>query len=639
MQELKRTVVVFLLTCLMFAAEQASAQNTGWLKRSWSGKAFILGNAPEQNYNLVLTIQKIKGNAFEGVLTTIKPFDTSVHFDTKVTGTIFDRHMLVNIGLWKVSCGSCKPQNLAFSIESGKMYLKGEAKGCSEECTWITVFSKDLVEFAPKEQEDLFAVAEEILPPGVEEPPVVEAVPELRTPLLPPGGITPTGRGLTAIALAAPPSRLNRKPGLSVNTAIPEKRTELIAAGNITATKQAMTPPATKKTIGGQPSLAVNTAIPEKRTALIPAGEVAVAEKKAAPPSTKLSLDKSTSVAVNTAVPEIRTVLIPAGAIASVQKPVSTAAAPKNISRPPSVAVNTVVPEIRTTLIPAGAIVSVKQPASAATAPKSISRRPSVAVNTAVPEIRTTLIPAGGIVATKQVVAPPAANQTFRQQPSLAVNTAVPEKRTVLVPAGEVIVAEKAVTPPPAKRAIDKTAAVAVNTDVPEKRTPLLAPGATTPVRKAAVVVAVTPKQLSRKPGQVVPKTPLKVQVPVIDSATILPEGYAERKKNVVRSINVNTDSITLRVYDNGVVDGDIVSVVYNDLVVVNKLSLVARALEIKLPVKKGVNNSVVFHAHNLGEFPPNTAKLEIIFGTRREELTISSDYTVSSAIDIVYAP
>ena len=101
----------------------------------------------------------------------------------------------------------------------------------------------------------------------------------------------------------------------------------------------------------------------------------------------------------------------------------------------------------------------------------------------------------------------------------------------------------------------------------------------------------------------------------------------------------VNTDSIVLRVYDNGVVDGDIVSIIYNDQVVIDKLSLTARALEIKIPVNKSGTNSLVFHAHNLGEFPPNTAKLEIIYGKKKEELTVASDLTVSSTIDVVHSP
>ena len=70
---------------------------------------------------------------------------------------------------------------------------------------------------------------------------------------------------------------------------------------------------------------------------------------------------------------------------------------------------------------------------------------------------------------------------------------------------------------------------------------------------------------------------------------------------------------------------------------VVDKLSLTSRALEIKIPVNKAGINTLVFHAHNLGEFPPNTAQLEILYGNKKEELTVSSDLTVSSVIDIEY--
>jgi hypothetical protein len=116
-----------------------------------------------------------------------------------------------------------------------------------------------------------------------------------------------------------------------------------------------------------------------------------------------------------------------------------------------------------------------------------------------------------------------------------------------------------------------------------------------------------------------------------------LPAGYAERKKNIIRTLVVNTDSVLLRVYDNGIVDGDIVSVVYNDNVVIDKLSLTTHAVEVKIAVNPSQTNTLVFHAHNLGLYPPNTAKLEILYGNKKEELTVSSDLTVSSVIDIVH--
>ena len=76
---------------------------------------------------------------------------------------------------------------------------------------------------------------------------------------------------------------------------------------------------------------------------------------------------------------------------------------------------------------------------------------------------------------------------------------------------------------------------------------------------------------------------------------------------------------------------------VYNNVVVIDKLSLTTRAFIIKIPVNITGVNTIVFHAHNLGEFPPNTAKLEILFGNKKEELLLSSDFTVSSEINIVH--
>lgn len=127
------------------------------------------------------------------------------------------------------------------------------------------------------------------------------------------------------------------------------------------------------------------------------------------------------------------------------------------------------------------------------------------------------------------------------------------------------------------------------------------------------------------------------VHLPV--TVSLLPAGYTDRKVAVVRTLPVNTDSIIIRVYDNGVIDGDVVSVVYNDKVIIDKLSLTSKATIVKIPVNIEGINTLVFYAHNLGEFPPNTAKLEILYGSKREDLTISSDYTISSSVNINYKP
>ena len=167
-------------------------------------------------------------------------------------------------------------------------------------------------------------------------------------------------------------------------------------------------------------------------------------------------------------------------------------------------------------------------------------------------------------------------------------------------------------------------------------------------LRRKRPVLPVYPK-IVMKEEQKIPDTLAAVaaiSVPVTNQPLVvkdtlpkLPAGFKEREVNVMRVINVNTDSVTIRVYDNGVVDGDIVSVVYNDKTVIDKLTLASKAYTIKIPVNAKGINTLVFHAHNLGEFPPNTARLEILWGNKKEEMTVSSDLTVSSSVNIVYKP
>ena len=164
---------------------------------------------------------------------------------------------------------------------------------------------------------------------------------------------------------------------------------------------------------------------------------------------------------------------------------------------------------------------------------------------------------------------------------------------------------------------------------IPERKVP-------TSIDTLVSVAVAAPVPITTKLNTPAPKPP---PAAVTTAPPSLLPGYNDRKISVVKTLYVNTDSITLNVYDNGVVDGDIVSVVYNDKIIVDKLSLKSKALVVKIPVGKVGINKLVFYAHNLGEFPPNTAQLDIYYGIKKEELTISSDYTVSSAIDIVYKP
>ena len=496
----RRMIPYPITAIILFTAATSYAQGTSWLKRSWEGKAYTLGSEP-QHYDLILNISSIKGKNFEGLIKAIQPQDTSDHFDSKITGVIFDRYLRINIGPWKVKCGSCKPQVLEFSMESGRFFMKGEAKGCSTvECTWITEFSEPLVKFNTTEQDMLFAMADEVKAPELDTTAVVQNTPP------------PVKDTVTAAKEISPP---------------PPARITLLPSGNIVAFERNTASLLSQKTPTNlRKKLSLNlpqTTAPAPKITVLPAGDVALTGHKSDisfSPKPPASLNKTTWMVI-----------------------------PETTPPPPKISV-----------LPAGDIVSLGH-----TSATSLSQPPG----------------------------------SLQKNTSITIDeTTPPSPRVNVLPAGNIVSSDHAANTNNAPTLGNKNVSLKV---------------------KENVVIT--------KPA------------PPKDTAVALPTDYTERKKNVIRTLIVNTDSIMLRVYDNGVVDGDIVSVIYNDKVVVDKLSLNKNAVVVKIPVKKSGINTLVFHAHNLGEFPPNTALLEILYDNKREELTVSSDLTVSSTIDIEYQP
>lgn len=324
---------------------------------------------------------------------------------------------------------------------------------------------------------------------------------------------------------------------------------------------------------------------------VMPAGDIAISKKEEISYSqSKISENPNLDIQKNKPA-EIKLDLPAAGNIIASNKENKTQEITTTLTENPELSVlKNNPPEIRTAILPAGKIIIQTSESKEITAiSSSLNRAPAYKIIKDKPiEVRTAILPAGEIVL--QPVnnnTPQKINPTLHKKPEYAVikNTPV-EIKTEILPAGEIAKTEK-------------------QPDQPSKK---------------EISISAT-KEI----------TPLEKKD--------LPEGYVERERRVIKTLVVNTDSITLRVYDNGVVDGDIVSVIYNDNTVINQLSLSSKAFAINIPVKKSGINTIVFHAHNLGEFPPNTALLEIIYGNKKEELTVSSDLTVSSLIDIKYTP
>jgi hypothetical protein len=121
-----------------------------------------------------------------------------------------------------------------------------------------------------------------------------------------------------------------------------------------------------------------------------------------------------------------------------------------------------------------------------------------------------------------------------------------------------------------------------------------------------------------------------KIENPVIS------QEYKARENEVQKEIMVASDELQIDLYDNGEIDGDSVSVFFNDQLLGANLLLSAKSvhMNIKLDSTREYNEISMF-ANNLGTIPPNTALMLIYDGQKRYEVRLSSNLQKSGAIRI----
>lgn len=110
----------------------------------------------------------------------------------------------------------------------------------------------------------------------------------------------------------------------------------------------------------------------------------------------------------------------------------------------------------------------------------------------------------------------------------------------------------------------------------------------------------------------------------------------ATRKDVIKQRIEVNADSVRLQFYDNGDIDGDTISVIYNNKVVLSHRGLKAQPFEIWLPVKRGSQNKLIMFAENVGTIPPNTALLIFYDGGKQHVVHLDADEGANAVVEIV---
>ncbi len=112
-----------------------------------------------------------------------------------------------------------------------------------------------------------------------------------------------------------------------------------------------------------------------------------------------------------------------------------------------------------------------------------------------------------------------------------------------------------------------------------------------------------------------------------IPETSLAVEKYAERSKNILKRIDLQQANFKVDLYDDGDIDGDIVSVFYNGKAVLSNKSLTEKPVSFNLVADPNkTENELLIYAENEGNIPPNTALMIVTEGNTRTEVRITSD-------------
>lgn len=127
---------------------------------------------------------------------------------------------------------------------------------------------------------------------------------------------------------------------------------------------------------------------------------------------------------------------------------------------------------------------------------------------------------------------------------------------------------------------------------------------------------------------------------PIVDNpvpAAIM-QAKTDRKADTLTTIRTAAQTITIKIMDNGVVDGDTISILYNGNILVSRLGVKLEPAIFTLDI--GENNSVheiTMIAHNLGSIPPNTALVIIEADDKTYRFTASTDLQRNNVLLVLH--
>ena len=161
----------------------------------------------------------------------------------------------------------------------------------------------------------------------------------------------------------------------------------------------------------------------------------------------------------------------------------------------------------------------------------------------------------------------------------------------------------------------------------PEK--PVIKPLETKPATKPVVKpVVAEPRPITKIVTPAKKEQPQKIaERPVMVNPVIITPTPLQKRNNVIaRQIETTADELEIKLYDNGEIDGDTVSIYHNNLPLLMHQGLSDKPITFKITVNPAEpHHELVMVADNLGSIPPNTSVMIITSKNRRYEVNLSS--------------
>jgi hypothetical protein len=157
-----------------------------------------------------------------------------------------------------------------------------------------------------------------------------------------------------------------------------------------------------------------------------------------------------------------------------------------------------------------------------------------------------------------------------------------------------------------------------------------------TPVKKNTTTQKVVPPPVKPASDSIKKSTTEITRVntkPVVITPTVL----KTRENKLAESLIVRDPDVKVKLYDNGEIDDDTISVFLNKKLVLSNKRLSASPIKLNFTMEDGEDQELTMVAENLGRIPPNTSLMIVEAGEQRFEVRITSSEQKNAVVRFKY--